>query len=718
MPVFEFSFSSPLLLIFAFVGLSLATGFLFYRFTLPPVSRGWRLFLSLLRGVALALIVLLIFEPAIRLVVSQFRPPVVAILVDNSQSMNIEDRLGKRRDELQRVLAMIRNESFGDVSVRYYPIGTTMEKQITDDDSLSFSEEATNLSEPLKTLGDMKEKENISAIVLLTDGEYNIGRNPLYDAERTGLPLYTVGIGDSSDHQDILVSSVAANEIVYNESEAPVDFSIHSTGYDGQRVEVSIADGNTILAKENITLEKGVRDYAVRLSYLPTGEGTRKYNVRVSPLEGELTLKNNTKSFFVRVLKSRLRVFVLAGAPAPDVAAIKQTLSEDPAIIVDGRTQKSGQDFFEGPLSASQLDSADCIVTIDFPTSTTSQTTLNMLRNAIVEHARPLFFVGGSSIDYRMLTNFAAVLPFTATDIRKTEEFVFYARVPTQETHPVIDLSDVGNSAWDRLPPLYRKEGTYRTKIEATTLAHMRIQGVILQDPLVAARSVQRQRSLAFVGYGLWRWRLMAQSTPDTEHLLATFLSNSVRWLTTREEQKPVRIIPEKNSFFQNEPVAFQAQVYDGSARPVNDARVEVTISYKEKKFNLLLRPIGNGRYEGQIASLGPGDYSFNGSATGNGTSYGRDQGRLTVGDLNLEFQETRMNIALLRQLAERTGGVFLPSADAGRLKEEILRGPEMRSREVITGTSIELWNWQYTLAVIIVLLSLEWFLRKRLGML
>jgi hypothetical protein len=88
------------------------------------------------------------------------------------------------------------------------------------------------------------------------------------------------------------------------------------------------------------------------------------------------------------------------------------------------------------------------------------------------------------------------------------------------------------------------------------------------------------------------------------------------------------------------------------------------------------------------------------------------------VGDLNLEFQETRMNIALLRQLAERTGGVFLPSADAGRLKEEILRGPEMRSREVITGTSIELWNWQYTLAVIIVLLSLEWFLRKRLGML
>jgi len=391
MPVFEFSFSSPLLLILVFVGLSLATGLLFYRFTLPPVSRGWRVFLSLLRGVALALIVLLLFEPAIRLVVSQFRPPVVAILVDNSQSMNIDDRPGKRFDELQRVLAMIRSESFGDASVRYYPIGTTMGKQINDDDSLSFSEEATNLSEPLKILGDMKEKENIAAIVFLTDGVYNIGRNPLYEAEQIGLPLYTIGIGDSSDHQDVLVSSVAANEIVYSESAAPVDVGIRSTGYDGQRAEVSISDGNTTLAKENITMEKGTRDYAVRLSYVPTGEGTRKYVVRVSPLEGELTLKNNSKTFFVRVLKSRLRVFILAGAPTPDVASIRQTLSEDPALLVDARTQKSGQDFFEGSLSSSQLDSTDCIITINFPKSTTTQSTLNMLRHAIVERAKPLF---------------------------------------------------------------------------------------------------------------------------------------------------------------------------------------------------------------------------------------------------------------------------------------------------------------------------------------
>ncbi len=718
MPVFEFSFSSPLILILALVGLSLGTGFLFYRFTLPPVSRGWRVFLSLLRGVALALIVVLLFEPAVRLVASQFRPPVVAVLVDNSQSMNIDDHSGRRFDELQRALAAIRSESFGDASIRYYPIGTTMGKQITDSDSLSFSEEATNLSEPLKILGDIKDKENISAIVVLTDGVYNIGRNPLYEAERTGIPLYAVGIGDSSDHQDVLVSSVAANEIVYNESEAPVDVGIRSSGYGGQRVDVSIFDGATILAKKSLSLEKGTREYSVRLSYFPAGEGTRKYVVRVSPLEGELTLKNNSKTFFVRVLKSRLRVFILAGAPTPDVASIRKTLSEDPALLVDARTQKSGQDFFEGSLSASQLDSADCIITIDFPISTTTQSTLDMLRHAILERAKPLFFIGGSSIDYRMLMSIGSVLPFTASDIRTSEEFVFYSRVQAQGTHPVVDLGNIGNAAWDRLPPLYRREATYRTKIEATTLAHMRIQGVVLQDPLLSARSVQRQRSLAFVGYGLWRWRLMAQSTPETEHLLATFLSNSVRWLTTREEQKPVRITAGKNSFFQNEPVDFQAQVYDGSARPVNDARVEVTILEKEKRFNLLLLPIGNGRYEGQIASLGPGDYTFNGSATGGGISYGQDQGRLTVGELNLEFQETRMNIGLLRQLAERTGGTFLPSADAGKLNEEILRGPEMRSREVITGSSIELWNWQYTLAVIVLLLFLEWFLRKRLGML
>jgi hypothetical protein len=228
---------------------------------------------------------------------------------------------------------------------------------------------------------------------------------------------------------------------------------------------------------------------------------------------------------------------------------------------------------------------------------------------------------------------------------------------------------------------------------------------------------VNKQKSLAVLGHGLWRWRLMAQGTPETGRLLSAFLSNGIRWLTTHEDSRPVKVSTSKEAFTQGEPVEFVGQVYDAAMQPVDNGQLRVTVRRGEKETATVLRPIGNGRYEGSIEGLGEGDYTFGALAKTDGQQLGEDNGRFTVGELNLEFQETRMNSSLLREIAQRTGGHYYTIQELETLVQDITSQPSFSARESVRTRTLELWNWQYSLTAVILLLGVEWFIRKRSGM-
>jgi hypothetical protein len=88
------------------------------------------------------------------------------------------------------------------------------------------------------------------------------------------------------------------------------------------------------------------------------------------------------------------------------------------------------------------------------------------------------------------------------------------------------------------------------------------------------------------------------------------------------------------------------------------------------------------------------------------------------VGERNLEFQETRMNPDLLRQIALRSEGTFFTSGTFPGLEAALQSQPSFSARIVSESHERELWNWWYMMIAIVVLLAVEWFLRKRSGML
>jgi hypothetical protein len=233
----------------------------------------------------------------------------------------------------------------------------------------------------------------------------------------------------------------------------------------------------------------------------------------------------------------------------------------------------------------------------------------------------------------------------------------------------------------------------------------------------MAVRDVAGTKSLSLMGYGLWRWRLMGQGNPDIAPLFASFLSSAIRWLTSREEGRNVRVAPTRDQFSRGEPVSFSGQAYNASSQPVEDAQMSIEITGEGEQIRTDLHPLGSGRYEGAVEGLPPGEFKFTATATGGGHELGRDAGSFLVGGLNLEYLDTRMNAEVLQQIAYRTGGGYLTYRDADRLREMLGSLRSLSPRDEQRGETLELHRWPYVLALVIALFSAEWIIRKRNGM-
>src|SRR5512142_588489 len=242
----------------------------FYRTTLPPLSPRRRWLFTLLRSAALVALALVFFEPALRLVRHEEQPPAVALLVDDSQSLDLRDAGGRRADALLGVLRSGGLGKFPDgtriltyrFSGKLAPLGAV--------DSLDFAGEATNISAALTGLKEKIPARNIQAAVLLSDGNYTDGRSPVYDAEELGIPVYAVGVGDTAEQKDLVVYRMTTNAVVYAGTSVPVEAAFHSSGYDGERVEITLAEGAVIVDRATATLRAGVQAYTFRLHWTPS----------------------------------------------------------------------------------------------------------------------------------------------------------------------------------------------------------------------------------------------------------------------------------------------------------------------------------------------------------------------------------------------------------------------------------------------------------------
>jgi len=355
---------------------------------------------------------------------------------------------------------------------------------------------------------------------------------------------------------------------------------------------------------------------------------------------------------------------------------------------------------------------------VNFPSSATSSQTIQQLAELFQRKQSSLFFIGGKNVDYNKLKQFQNFLPFGWNSVSASELEIF-CEVENQSLSNVL-LNASGTitvSTWNQLPPLYKTQTIVEAKADADVLAYSRLQTISLNEPLLLARSLNRQRTVAFVGYGMYRWRLMSGGNSSVQNFLPTFFTNAIRWLISNENDKPIRVAPTKQIFSGTEPVEFSGIVSNEQLQPLDYANIEITTTKENFSRSFVLQNIGSGKYNGTLDDLEAGDYSYSAKIKRGDIEIGKDGGKFSVGSLTVEFLKTTMDKQLLEQLAYKTGGEFATSENYNALLEKIL-SRNFEPKEKIQHSEIELWHWQYILYGIIFLLAMEWFVRRRSGML
>jgi len=697
--------------IYFVIGVIILAGYSYYvyRYTLPPVSNFKRYFLLILRSLALALLLFIFFEPVITLTKKIILTPTNLFYFDDSRSMLIDDktnRLGTIKDLIKKI-----NNSSIDKNNEYFSFGSSVKLLNGDNlNQLKFSEPYTDFASIFR---DIKQTDkNIVSITIVSDGVITEGSTPIYTAEKLGIPVFTVGIGDSSRQNDIQIKNIIHNDFIYAETPTTILATILNIGFSDKPASVSLFDGNQLLEQKNIILDKsGVN--SVSFDYTPKQSGEKKLSVKIDKVKGESTLLNNQKIFYINVLSNKINVLLIAGSPSPDLTFIKNTLSNDNNLTVNTLTQIASGKFLEQNAD-SKLDSANIIFLIGYPTNSVSDDFYNLLVNKLENKNTPLFFILTGDVSVNKLNRLKNILPFKIQNIENN-----YVQV-----QPDIQINEINNpilqgttiSEWNNLPPVEQAYSIINVNPESKILSKVQIANTPRNIPLIISRSFGSKRAIAIMAKDIWRWKLQTANKNLT--LFDNFLINSVRWLNAPEDKKRVKVITSKKFYSSGESVEFTAQVYDESFNPVNRAEVKINITSNDYKTELLLNSLGSGLYEGSFLPDQNGDYTFAGSALLDGKNLGTDKGNFNVGDMEVEFLDTKMNYDFLNLLSTQTKGKYFPPSKIDDLISELKNIDLQSSKEKITTSEIRLWSDEWFMAIVILLFAVEWFLRKKSGML
>ncbi|HET7152597.1 MAG TPA: hypothetical protein VFJ29_02450, partial [Candidatus Kapabacteria bacterium] len=389
--------TSPVIAAIAAV-IALGVTLLYYRRTVPPIPRGRKIVLSTLRFLGLFLLFLFLLEPVLHNIFSTNLPPRVAVLIDNSQSMTIADATGDRVQKEKDIIRAAQQSKIAG-NVQSYLFGDSLHpRQLDSLGNFSASSATTNISSALNAIEKTRTEQNVQAVVLVTDGEYTAGENPLNTAENIPVPVYAIGIGDSSEQRDIRINSVITNDVALLGATVPIDVTIHSKGFDNQQVSVTLTDDNQPAGTQQVMLHGSTEDYSCSFTVTPKTAGTHKFKVAVTALAGELTDKNNSKIFFVRVIDNKVKIALFAGAPGPDVSFVMQTLASNENISVAPFIQKEAGEFYVNPLSSSDFTNADCIVMVGFPIASTNSDVIHAIAERVRQKNVPLLLVWGKDV--------------------------------------------------------------------------------------------------------------------------------------------------------------------------------------------------------------------------------------------------------------------------------------------------------------------------------
>lgn len=769
----RFTYMPELKWLVASGALSAAAVVLSYTWAKGRANRWLRLGLAGLRWIAITALVLCLLDPEWIEAIKHQQKSRLAVLLDTSRSMSIKDipegRLSAARHWVESQLSATAQ---GDIGIDYYAFDQTL-TPLTSLDSVAPTGDVTGLADALQSLLAVPRDDPLAGVVVCSDGIENVQRDPETVARlyhRKGVPIHSLTVGTTNDVQDIVLENVQVKRAVPNQAPTKIGVAVRAAGYRGLTVPVQILHGNRVMESHSVKLKDGPQ--LVEMDFTPHERGFQVYEVRIPVQKGEWLATNNRRMFGLEVVDPNIRVIYMegtpqqAGSPIPEWKYLKDALESDPNIKVKTLYRQFGSNgqFLNTvdadpdtgeqiypvehptkgfPRTMAELLNYDVILHSDIRTDSFSSEQLQNMARLVEEFGGGFVMIGGNSAfgkgGYHR-TILDQVIPVAMEQDNDSHARPITLRVPTEAlAHPVMAIGatpEETEQIWtEKFPTLYGCNLVDRAKPGATVLGVDAIaRNRYGPRLLLAVQNVGKGRSMAFTSDTTRSWgrdfetiwgEPINSALPLTERncdsrYYRQFWVNAVRWLAAGRIGKtnnPVVVELAQSYCSIGDRVAASVKVRGNDLTAVDNAEVALCLS-TSGQTNVFVKAVYdrvNQAYEADLLPPRDGTFTVTAAALLKGQKLGEDRQLLVCESGDREMADLRARPDLMQNMARISGGKTLSLADKSASGlSSILGAPPPADIEYRHTPIWDRWWW---LGFIVLLLTVEWSVRRLTGM-
>lgn len=649
--------------------------------------------LTALRYFSFFFIAFLLLSPFIKTLEKIIRNPLVIVAWDNSGSVIANPDSLAVMAETVALKEQINSEISSDFQLVHYAFGT--ETQLLE--ANNFADKKSDYSQMLNTITNNHFNENIGAVVVIGDGIYNQGKNPLNYLDEISCPVFTLGYGDTTEVADARIQDIRVNRTTFSGNRFPVEIDARYTRLKGKPMKISVIGDNIELASIIVT-PTNQNYFHTQEFILEAGQsGIKRYTVKTEIIENERNTRNNQSVFVINVLDKKQKILILSDGPHPDIGAIKNTLDEQTTYDVSV--------FTEEPWPV-DLSVFNLIILNQLPT--TGKSASDILDAAVKKRIPTLFIIGNKTYLPQLNAMGAGVtiqpLAGSGEEAQPVINPVFASYTLSEDLKEMVPI----------FPPLQVAFAEYQYDAALVPLFNQRIMNIETAKPLLAAGSINGRKTGFIFGEGIWRWRLYNYASNQNHLLFNEFVNQLVQYLALRQNEDNF-IVSFKPVFTETDEIIFNAEVYNDVFERIATEEVKMVVKNdKGEEFSFVFDIRGKD-YFLNAGHLPTGNYSFSATVTLAGKEI-TETGIFTVVQVNLENTDLQANHKLLYQMAEGSGGKFFTRDQTSELISALKMNDRMVAKTFFQEMVNEIINLKWVFALILLFLSLEWFLRKFWG--
>ena len=671
-----------LYLVLAFV-IALATSLFQYYNNLKTVKKR-NLWYIILRFFTVFTILMLLIDLKYKKTTFELEKPNLIIAIDQSESIK---HLGATTQVTKVFKSIVDNDKL-QAKFNIQTIG--FGDNVTTIDSLSFEQKSSNLAEALSQSNVLNRGE-VSPIVLVSDGNQTIGKSAKYVSQSLNQKVYPVAIGDTIAYDDLSIGLVNLNRYAYLKNTFPVEIFLNKSASNEVVARLNIYSGKKRVSSKVVEFSKNEISKTVEVLLEASRIGVQNFRASITPLDTEKNISNNSKPFAIEVIDQRTNVLIVAGKMHPDIGAFKKAIESN----------KLRKVTITNPKEALRLIPDHQLVVCYQPNSSFLQ-----VFNALERVKKNYIVISGSKTDW----NFVNTLNL-GVQREITGQFEDFQPV----LNPNFTNFSIEGLPFEDFPPLQDEFGDCNISIGHEIALFQKVANINTTNPLLITTDNNAQKRVFLFGEGIWKWRAQNYVSNSDFKAFDSFIGKLVQF-TASKEQKTRLTVTNESFYYGNEPIVLQAQYFDKNYEFDNTAALQITVKNIETNVEQTIPLLLNkSTYQVDLSALTAGKYTYKVNVL---TQNITKKGSFQVIPFNVEKQHLNANVNLLMQIASNTGGVYHSAKNVDTLLNQLLNENDYTPKQIEKHSVVSLIDRSWILAILLLLLALEWFARKYNGLL